>query len=114
MVSVPSILERIIEKAAERVDAVRIAGTFPDAASLEDAIRATDADVVLLGLDRNGDLLDLAELLYERPRLRLLGIAPDGRDVQACELVPRVTRLGNVSPDELLEAIGAPRPLGRP
>jgi hypothetical protein len=51
-------------------------------------------------------------LLFDRPRLRLLGISGDGSSGWIYELRPHREALGNVSPGELIAAVRRPRTEG--
>jgi hypothetical protein len=62
------------------------------------------ADVVIVG---NADMSTehCCELLYRRPRLKIIAISTDGRDGLVYELHPRVQAIGDISADSLIAAI---------
>jgi DNA-binding NarL/FixJ family response regulator len=67
--------------------------------------RSTRAHVVLLGAER-GETARVCDALFDaRPRLKIVSLDDDGREGVACELAPRVTRLGALRPETLLNAI---------
>jgi hypothetical protein len=62
------------------------------------------ADVVILS---NTEALidDFYEVLYRRPRLKILAISVDGRRGSLYELQPRVKAIGDISAESLIAAI---------
>ena len=105
MVAVPSLLEEIIEDAVRASDDVRVTTKTADRRAWAADFERTVPDVVLLGLGEGDRLSDFEEVLYRSPRTRLIGVSIEGRNVQALELAPQATHIGNVSPEELLEVI---------
>jgi DNA-binding NarL/FixJ family response regulator len=67
--------------------------------------RSTSAHVVLLGVDESRDASLRNALFDARPRLKVVSIADDGRAGTTCELVPRLTPLGELRPETLVAAI---------
>jgi DNA-binding NarL/FixJ family response regulator len=97
----------MVERAVGRTHDMAVVGR---AAAIEDLValaRATEPDVVIVGL--HGAALPLAciELLLERPRMKLLGIEEQDGHAQLYELRPEQVELGEVSPDEVIETIRA-------
>jgi hypothetical protein len=62
-------------------------------------------DVVILGLKGAHFPGISSHLLAEYPRLKILGLTPDGSEASVCEYEPRAVALGQVSPDRLLALI---------
>jgi DNA-binding NarL/FixJ family response regulator len=73
---------------------------------LEAAIR-TQADVVVLREPADSASEVYSELLYGRPRLKILAITADGRRGFLHDLQPRVVALGEMSSTSLVDAIRA-------
>lgn len=75
-----------------------------DCGLLADAVEQSHANAVIVGADDP----ELAVALLERhPRLKLLAIIADGREVLLYELRPRREVLGELSSDALLDALRA-------
>jgi hypothetical protein len=62
-------------------------------------------DVVVLGLKETERPETVEVLLGRYPNARVLGIAGDGRQAYMHELRPHRVALGELSPDQLIEAI---------
>jgi hypothetical protein len=86
-------------------DDIELAGEVVSRTRLEQAATQTRPDVVVLGKNESSDNDDYRDLLYRRPRLKVLAIAADGRHAFLHELKARVVALGEVSPASLVEAI---------
>jgi DNA-binding NarL/FixJ family response regulator len=84
---------------------IALVGEVADRTSLVQAATHTRADVVVLGRAGPGGNDDYRDLLYRRPRMKVLAIAADGRRAFLHELQPRVVALGEISPTSLVEAI---------
>jgi hypothetical protein len=69
------------------------------------ALEYVDADVVIVGLPAIDTAAVRDPMLFANPRLRILGIALDGRDAVLYELAPHRVALGGVSEHQLLSAI---------
>jgi hypothetical protein len=85
-------------------------GVVGRTASLDELLelaRATDPDVVIVGL-HDGELpAACVELLLERPRVKVLGIEEQHGHAQLYELRPEQVEIGEVSPDEVIDTIRA-------
>jgi DNA-binding NarL/FixJ family response regulator len=102
LVELPRIMREIIERAVADQPDMEIVGELP-ASTLPEALDGAGVDVVISGT--NYDCASLRELLDERPRLKVLAVADDGRDAFLFELRPTRTRLGEVSPQTIVDAI---------
>ena len=74
------------------------------AGQLPDAVAERQADVLVIGVD---DPRLAERLLPRRPRLKVFAVADQGRACALYELRPHRIEFGEVSPDELVEAIRA-------
>jgi DNA-binding NarL/FixJ family response regulator len=77
------------------------------------AARRTRADVILVGQKATDDRTEREEfvqLLLQRPRLKVLAIADDGKTGALYELRPRRIPLGEMSAEALRNAIRNPGP----
>jgi hypothetical protein len=88
-------------------DAVRMVGHARDPDAIEEAVRATDPEYVIVGLEAGALPPSCRRFLDERAKVRLLGVAAvDGR-AYLYELKPERLELGSLSPGELIESIRA-------
>jgi hypothetical protein len=74
----------------------------PPGAPLAEAVASVDPHVVLIGRD---DPDAAAEVLGERPLVRLLAVVRDSRHLLLYELRPRRRRIGVFSTEQLLRAL---------
>jgi DNA-binding NarL/FixJ family response regulator len=84
---------------------IALAGEVAARTGLVQAATQARADVVVLGNTGPGGNDDYHDLLYRRPRTKVLAIAADGRRAFLHELQPRVVALGEISPASLVQAI---------
>ena len=84
---------------------MQIVGTVEQHGAMVAAARSARPDVVVIGLE-DSELPETCGPLFEAfPRIRVLGVASDGRGASLYELRPRKTSLGEVSPEGLVQAI---------
>jgi DNA-binding NarL/FixJ family response regulator len=90
-----------------------LAGEISGQERLLQAAIAKRADVIVVGALMTTETSDYRDLLYRRPRTKIIAIAADGRHALLHELQPHVTPLDEVSPASLIAAIrGASHPDG--
>lgn len=89
---------------------LRIVARVRDAPAIEAAVRAHDADAVVLALPEHAGMPHVRSLLEAHPRLRVVLLAPDGRSARVVELRPHETRLHDIAPRSLAAALRAPYP----
>ena len=75
--------------------------------TLRQTVASSQAVFVIAGADY--DFAEVARVLDERPRLRVLAVAGHGREAFLYELRPTRTPLGEVSPRAIVEAIRSAR-----
>ncbi len=103
----------IIAHAIASESDMEVVGEVAGRAHLGATAQATEADVVILQLDSLELPTECGALFDARPRIKLLGVAADGRRTFLYDLQPQRTALGEVSPQRLVEAIrAAVRPRG--
>lgn len=90
------------------IEMVQILGREVDANRVRQEVGRFEADVVILGLGPVESVEAYRDLLSARPGVKVLGVAPDGREIDLYELSPKVTRVGNVAPRELMHVIRTP------
>jgi len=99
----PRILRDIIVQAVSDEPDLEIVALEERGAALRQTVDSSKADFVIAGADY--DFHEVAQVLQERPRLRVLAVAGHGREAFLYELCPTRTPLGEVSPRTIVEAI---------
>jgi DNA-binding NarL/FixJ family response regulator len=107
LVDMPRILREIIEQAVADEPDMEIVEIEGSGVPLRQAVATARADFVIAGADY--DFGEVARVLDERPRLRILAVAGDGREAFLYELRPTRTPLGEVSPQTIVDAIRGAR-----
>jgi DNA-binding NarL/FixJ family response regulator len=72
---------------------------------LPSVVASTQADVVILGLSGAEAPSVVDAFLYQCPKVKVLALTTDGRGIYVRELRPNEVALGDLSPEDLLEAI---------
>jgi hypothetical protein len=85
-------------------DSMRVVGEGVSQNGLLRAASVMSADVVIIG-KADVSTENCCELLYRRPRLKIIAISADGRDGLLYELHPRVQAIEDISADSLIAAI---------
>jgi hypothetical protein len=114
LVDMPRLVRDMLVGAIERQADMAIVGQRPAVAALGEAVRESDAEFVILGLDDHRRLPpDGGRFLAERSRVRLFGI--EAVDGEAClyELKPERVELGAVTPESVVRAIRRAASRGR-
>ena len=104
LVNLPRMLREIIEDVVAAAPDLDVVETVERPTGLIAVVDGAKADFLIAGDDA---LEDVGVLLRERPRLKVLAVAGDGRQTFLYELRPQKVSLGEVSPQNLLEAIRA-------
>jgi hypothetical protein len=107
LAGVPDLLRVIVVDAVGRTDDLRVVGEVPSLDAVATARGAAEVDVVIAALDGEHLPASAFHLMYARARLAVLGIVIASGDAQLWQLRPHCTRLGDVSPDELVSAVRA-------
>ncbi len=105
LVALSGVLREIIASLVAGVADMELVGYVARAADVSAAVDRTGADVVVLGLGDSQLPEDSVRIFDQYPRIKVMGIAADGRRAFLYELRPHRTALGEVSPQRLLEAI---------
>jgi type IV secretory pathway ATPase VirB11/archaellum biosynthesis ATPase len=105
----------IVKNIVVSQDDFDLAGEIIGLEGLLQAAADAQADSIVLGAVAATEVKDLYDLLYSRPRIKIIIIAADGREAILHELQPHVIPLGEVAPASLIAAIrGTPEPNGTP
>lgn len=110
LLALPPLLADLAEDILARDAGTRVAGRVDATVALSPeaavaAARDADAAVVLLGVPSGQVPRYCAALMDWRPRIKVVAIDEDGREATAAELAPRVTMLGEMWPERLIDAI---------
>jgi chemotaxis response regulator CheB len=105
LVDLSRLVADLVERAVERQPDMVVVARAERRDVLLELGRATEPDVVVVGLHGAGLPGDCLELLLERPRMSVLGIeAHDGR-AWLYVLRPQELEIGEVSPEDVVETI---------
>jgi hypothetical protein len=107
LVDLPRILRDIIGGAVGEEPDMQVVGQLPADASVRLAVDEREADFVIVGSGYDFD--EISEMLAQRPRLRVLEVAGDGRESFLYNLRPARTPLGELSPQTIVDAIRGAR-----
>ncbi len=100
----PGVLHDILEAVIAKRDDITLVGTTGDDDILA-AMKLERPDAIILGLG-DSQLPDLGQcILREDPDVKLFGVADDGRRTFLYEVRIETTPVGEVSPEELLDAL---------
>jgi DNA-binding NarL/FixJ family response regulator len=102
---VPGMLRDIIEEILDAQKDMIVVGDVSGDVALAEAAARTRADFVIRG--QGHDDPEVEALLAARPGLKVLSVEGDGRLSYLSELRPRVSPLGELSPQTLLDSIRA-------
>jgi DNA-binding NarL/FixJ family response regulator len=110
LLALPPLLADLAEEILNRDPETRVVGRLDahGALSPESAVAAArdaHAAVVLLGVPGRWAARFCEALMDRQPRIKVLLIDEDGREATAAELAPRVTPLGEMWPERLIDAI---------
>jgi hypothetical protein len=82
-----------------------VAGEVSRPGEISSAIAAAKATVVVISEAHMEELGSYRDLLYRRPRLRVVALTAGGRQARVHELQPHVTTIVELSPAHLIAAI---------
>jgi DNA-binding NarL/FixJ family response regulator len=95
----------MVEGAVARQQDMAVVGRATSLGDLLELARATEPDAVVVGLHDSELPHACLELLLERPRVKVLGIAEQEGRAYLYELRPEQVEIGEVSPDEVVDMI---------
>jgi hypothetical protein len=106
-------LREIVLETISSAPDLEVAQEYERPVDLSTAIRRDRPDVVVAGAAGLDDD-EIERVLDEAPRLKVLRLADDGRQLLLYELAPQRFELGQASPQRLLEVLrgGRSRPAG--
>lgn len=105
ILDLPRMLRDLVQQALSEHPEMVVVEPPEPASEMAAAAEQADADVLVVPAPSSNELWDIDAALFRRPRLKVLGITRDGRDMHLRELCPRTVHIGNVAPRELAEAI---------
>ncbi len=98
-------LEEIVRKVLSREPDLEVVGAVSSIYDLDHALAIRQADVVVAGLAGSSSGREFDPLLRAYSRLRVFSLEGDGRRTVLHEMRPHSVPLGNVTPEELIDAI---------
>jgi hypothetical protein len=104
LVDMPQMLHDIVREKIEGAPGMRVAVDLADAEQLDGVVTRAHADVLIAGVEAL-DAGHVDRLLAESPRLTVLTIDREGRETVLYELRPHRRRLGEISPERLLDVV---------
>ncbi len=107
LVDMPRLLRDIVVQAVVDEPDLEIVALEERGAALRQTVDSSKADFVIAGADY--DFHEVAQVLGERPHLRVLVVDGSGREAFLYELRPTRTPLGEVSPRTIVDAIRSTR-----
>lgn len=97
----------IVAEVLAREPDLEVVGTLSSRGDLRASVEETGTEVIVLGLEDSELPEDCGALFEVQPRIRMLGVAGDGRRGFLYELRPLKASLGELSPQGLVDAIRA-------
>jgi DNA-binding NarL/FixJ family response regulator len=107
LAGMPRMLRDVFSQVLADQPDMEVVGDLTDVLDLLPAAAQTRSDVAILGLRDAGFPSICARLLDQHPRIKILGVTPDGRRACLYELRPSEVPVGDVSPAGVLAAIRA-------
>jgi DNA-binding NarL/FixJ family response regulator len=105
LAEMPRMLRELVEPVLATDPDIVVVGAVDSRDALEVAVRALEADVVLVAMPSDEQAESYARLLFDAPRTTLLAITHDGRDAFLYALRPHKMPIGEVSRSGILAAI---------
>ena len=104
----PQILSDVLEKLLAECDDLEVFGRVGASEPLAASVAATDADVLIMGELPDGDSALPYDLLNRFPRLKILALVADARQVHVYEWAPTRRDLGAISVQDLVAFVRQP------
>jgi DNA-binding NarL/FixJ family response regulator len=98
-------LREILKEILHAQPDMQVVGEFSESVPLLSAVERSEAAFAIASSDRANFHERCRELLRERPGVKVLAIAGDGRQSYLCELDVSRRPLGTVSPQQLVAVI---------
>jgi hypothetical protein len=108
LVDMPQMLHDIIREQIADAPGLRVVADLGDAETLDELVAKRAADVVIAGVDVLDDA-HVDRLLATRPGLTVLTLDREGRETVLSRLRPHRERLGELSPERLLDVVRSTR-----
>jgi len=104
----PQILSDILENLLADCQDLDVLGRAAATEPLADSVAATGADVLIMGELPAGDSATVYDLLSRFPRLKILALVADARQVHLYEWAPTRRDLGAISVHDLVAFVRQP------
>jgi DNA-binding NarL/FixJ family response regulator len=107
----PRLVRDIVEKLVAAEAGLEVVGSMERSERLVEEVARTGADLVVMGVGRQGLPAVCDELLYAHCRSRVIAVEGDAESGFIYQLLPRKLPLGELGPQRLIEAIRARPPI---
>ena len=107
LVTTPALLGDLIERLAIGRVELNIVGKLNDRRALAQRLQRLRAQLVIIGLHRHETEALIRALLARLPGSKFIALAHDGRSIAGYELRLNRTTLSDLSPEGLIDFIGA-------
>jgi chemotaxis response regulator CheB len=104
LIDMAPMLREIVREAVSAEAHIDVVRDFRDPIDLLTVVERHEPDVVITGMEANRDEC-VVEALHTSPRLRIIGLAQDGRTLHLHQLAWRRLEVRGVSSECLLDAI---------
>lgn len=105
LIDLPRMLQDLVQQAIAAQPDMVVVEPLEPTLEIGRAVESARADVVVVPSPSPAELRGIDDALFRQPRLKVIGITRDGRDVRLRELRPRTVQIGNVGPQELADTI---------
>jgi len=109
LVGMPRMLRELVRDLVDDAGAVEIIGEASSDATAVAIARKEHVDVIVAGVESGGLPPEYDRLMAERPHLRVVAVASNGRHGTIHELRPHKQALGELGRETLLAAVCGPR-----
>jgi DNA-binding NarL/FixJ family response regulator len=105
LTTMPEMLNSIILSIVAAQPALQVVARIDADDDLAAAAQGHDADVVVMCAEMSGGGPVAEELLFTRPRMRVLILTANGRAAHLYRLLPHRMTIDDISPEELVNAM---------
>lgn len=105
IVGLSKLVGEMLEASFAKRPGTKLVGAAERLDDLSDRIRDTNADVVIVRLEHSRLPPACREFMWDRARVKLLGVEETDGSARLYRLLPDITELGDVPPEELADLV---------
>lgn len=105
LLGLPTLMEDLVRKACDADGEIEVGRSVADMAQLREEFMTHEVNVVIAATSRAGELAIPQAVFALQPQARVLLIEPDEAAGDVFELRPRLSRLGPLSPQDVVRAV---------